>query len=48
MPGAADTEGMTDAPAPAEGEAAPPTETKKKKKGWNPMDVVKDVTDKIP
>jgi hypothetical protein len=39
---------MTDAPAPAEGEAAPPTETKKKKKGWNPMDVVKDVTDKIP
>jgi hypothetical protein len=47
MPGAADTDGMTDAPPPAEGEAAPP-EQKKKKKSWNPMDVVKDVVEKIP
>jgi hypothetical protein len=48
MPGAADTEGMTDAPPPAEGEAAPPTEPKKKKKGWNPLDVVKDAVENIP
>jgi len=36
---------MTDAPAPAEGEAAaaPAEEPKKKKKGFNPFDVVKDV-----
>ncbi len=58
MPGDS-TEDMTDAPPPADGEAAPPADGKKKKKGWNPLgkkkkkgwnplDVVKDVVDKIP
>jgi hypothetical protein len=48
MPGATDTEGMTDAPPPGEGETAPATEPKKKKKGWNPLDIVKDAVDSIP
>jgi hypothetical protein len=48
MPGAADTDGMTDAPAPTEGETGPPTEQKKKKKSWNPMDVVKEAVESIP
>jgi hypothetical protein len=48
MPGASDTEGMTDAPPPADGQAAPPAEPKKKKKGWNPLDVVKDAVESIP
>jgi len=41
---------MTDAPAPAEGEAAAaPAEEPKKKKGFNPFDVVKDVVkDQLP
>jgi hypothetical protein len=45
MPGAegADTEGMTDAPPPADGEAPPPAEQKKKKKSWNPLEVLKEV-----
>jgi hypothetical protein len=44
MPGAegADGEDMTDAPPPAEG--TPPTAPeKKKKKSWNPLDVLKEV-----
>jgi hypothetical protein len=43
MPGAegTDAEGMTDAPPPAEGAPAPAE--KKKKKSWNPLDVLKDV-----
>jgi hypothetical protein len=50
MPGAegADTEGMTDAPAPAEGaQAAPPAEKKKKSK-WNPLEAVKEAVESIP
>jgi hypothetical protein len=48
MPGM-DSEEMTDAPPAADGEAAPAAEEpKKKKKGWNPLDVVKDVVEKIP
>jgi len=45
MPGAegADSEGMTDAPPPAEGETPAPTEQKKKKKSWNPLEILKDV-----
>jgi hypothetical protein len=42
---------MTDAPAPTEGDAAtvPAEEPKKKKKGFNPFDVVKDVVkDQLP
>ena len=46
MPGA-DASEMTDAPTPAEGQAPAPA-PEKKKKGWNPLDVVKDVVDKIP
>jgi hypothetical protein len=50
MPGAegADTEGMTDAPPPADGATPAPTEQKKKKKSWNPLDIVKDVVPGIP
>lgn len=47
MPGA-DSSEMTDAPPPADGQAPAPAPEKKKKKGWNPLDVVKDVVDKIP
>jgi hypothetical protein len=48
MPGA-DASEMTDAPPPpADGQAPAPEPEKKKKKGWNPLDVVKDVVDKIP
>ncbi len=50
MPGAegAATEGMTDAPAPAEGtQAAPPPEKKKKSK-WNPLEAVKEAVESIP
>jgi hypothetical protein len=51
MPGMgdeADTEGMTDAPPPTEGEQAPPPEEKKKKK-WNPFEAVKEaVKETIP
>jgi hypothetical protein len=45
MPGASgdDGEGMTDAPPPAEDAPAPADEKKKKKKSWNPLDVLKDV-----
>jgi hypothetical protein len=45
MPGAegADSEGMTDAPPPAEGETPAPTEEKKKKKSWNPLEILKEV-----
>jgi hypothetical protein len=47
MPGAegGDTEGMTDAPPPAQGDQAPPAEPPKKKKSWNPLDVLKDVVE---
>jgi hypothetical protein len=48
MPGA-DASEMTDAPPPpADGQAPAPEPEKKKKKSWNPLDVVKDVVDKIP
>jgi hypothetical protein len=47
MPGA-DASEMTDAPPPADGQAPAPASEQKKKKGWNPLDVVKDVVDKIP
>ena len=46
MPGS-DAGEMTDAPPPADGQAPAPA-PEKKKKGWNPLDVVKDVVDKIP
>jgi len=46
MPGT-DASEMTDAPMPADGQAPAPA-PEKKKKGWNPLDVVKDVVDKIP
>jgi hypothetical protein len=51
MGGAAGDEEMTDAPAPAAdgGQAAPATEQPKKKKKFNPLDVVKDVVkDQLP
>ena len=38
-----DGEGMTDAPPPGEDAPAPTDETKKKKKSWNPLDMLKDV-----
>jgi hypothetical protein len=43
------TDEMTDAPPPAEGEpAAAPAEEPKKKKRFNPLDIVKDVVKELP
>jgi len=43
MGGGTGEEEMTDAPAPANGQAEPATEEPKKKRKFNPLDVVKDV-----
>jgi hypothetical protein len=49
MDGMDPTDGMTDAPPPAEGEpAGAPTEEPKKKKRFNPLDIVKDVVKELP
>jgi hypothetical protein len=42
MGGAGGEDEMSDAPAPSD-TAAPAEEPKKKKKGFNPLDVLKDV-----